>query len=49
MSKTVKWTQIEKLLSNPKKINAYAKNGKRKYFELFNNKKISKEIIDKTF
>ena len=41
--------KLEKLLTNPKKINIYSKNGKRKYFELFNNVKIAKEIIDKTF
>ena len=41
--------KIEKLLSNPNKINIYSKNGKRKYFELFNNVKIAKHIIDKTF
>ena len=41
--------QIEKLLSDPKKINKYGRNGKNKYFSLFNNKKITKEIIDKTF
>ena len=41
--------KLEKLLSNPKKINNYSKNGKKKYFKLFNNVKISKEIIDKTF
>ena len=41
--------KIEKLLMSPKMINSYAKNGKQRYFELFNNKKISKNIIDKTF
>ena len=41
--------KIEKLLMFPKIINNYAKNGKQRYFELFNNKKISKNIIDKTF
>ena len=41
--------QIEKLLSDPKKINKYSRNGKNKYFSLFNNKKVTKEIIDKTF
>ena len=41
--------KIEYLLSNEKKINIYAKKGKEKYFRLFNNKLISKKIIDKTF
>ncbi len=41
--------KIEKLLINPKKINEYSKNGKIKYFKLFNNKKITKNIIDKIF
>ena len=30
-------------------INKYARNGKKRYFDLFNNKKISKKIIEKTF
>ena len=41
--------KIENLLSNEKKINEYSKNGKVKYFKLFNNKKITKEIIEKTY
>ena len=41
--------KIEYLLSNEKKIDIYAKNGKEKYFKLFNNKIISKKIIEKTF
>ena len=41
--------KIEKLISNEKKINQYGKNGKNKYFKLFNNKLITKNIIDKTF
>ena len=32
-----------------KKINEYSKNGKVKYFKLFNNKKLTKEIIEKTY
>ena len=40
--------KIEKMLKNPKKIDYYAKKGKKRYFELFNNQKISKEILDKT-
>ena len=38
--------KIEKLKSNPKLINQYGKAGREKYFQLFNNKKISKNIID---
>ena len=41
--------KIEKLLMYPKMINKYARNGKKRYFDLFNNKKISKKIIEKTF
>jgi len=41
--------KIENLLSSEKKIDTYGKNGKKKYFKLFNNVKISKEIIDKVF
>ena len=41
--------KIENLLLNEKKINEYSKNGKVKYFKLFNNKKITKEIIEKTY
>ena len=41
--------KIEKLISNEKKLNQYGKNGKNKYFKLFNNKLITKNIIDKTF
>ena len=42
-------TKVENLLSNEKKINKYAKNGKLKYFKLFNSKLISKKILDVTF
>jgi glycosyltransferase involved in cell wall biosynthesis len=42
-------SKIEYLLSNEKKINQYGKNGKEKYFKLFNNKLITKKIISKTF
>ena len=38
-------TKIENLKLNSKKINEYGKAGKNKYFKLFNNVKISKEII----
>ena len=41
--------KVEKLLLFPEKIAKYAKNGKKRYFDLFNNKKITKNIIDKTF
>ena len=41
--------KIEYLLKYPKKINEYGKRGKEKYFKLFNNKIITKKIIDKTF
>ena len=41
--------KIETLLSNPRKIDKYAKNGKKRYFDLFNNKKITQKIIEKTF
>jgi glycosyltransferase involved in cell wall biosynthesis len=40
--------QIEYLVRNPNKIKKYAKNGAKKYFELFNNKLIAKSILDKT-
>ncbi len=41
--------KIEYMLSNPKKIDKYGKNGKIKYFKLFNNKIITKNIIENTF
>ena len=41
--------KIEFMLSNPKKIDQYGKNGKSKYFKLFNNQRIAKNIIDNTF
>ena len=41
--------KIEYLLKYPNKINKYAKQGKAKYFKLFNNKIITKQIIEKTF
>ena len=41
--------KIEFMLSNPKKIDQYGKNGKSKYFKLFNNKRITKDIVDNTF
>ena len=42
-------SKIEFLLSNEKKINQYGKNGKMKYFKLFNNKIVSNKIISNTF
>ena len=41
--------KVEFFLSNPKKIDEYSKNGKNKYFKLFNNIILTKKIIDKTF
>ena len=41
--------KIENLLSNEEKINKYGKNGKDKYFKLYRNTIIAKNIIDKTF
>ena len=41
--------KIEYLLTKQDKINEYGKNGKEKYFKLFNNKIISNNIINKTF
>ena len=38
--------KIEKLKSNPQLINKYGKAGREMYFKLFNNKNISKKIID---
>lgn len=40
--------KIEYLLRYPDKINRYAKNGAKKYFQLFNNLLITKSIINKT-
>ena len=42
-------SKIEKLLIKPHLINKYAQNGCKRYFELFNNIKITKTIIDQTF
>jgi len=41
--------KIENLKSNPKKINDFGEAGKKKYFKLFNNVKITKEIISKVY
>ena len=42
-------SKIEFSLSHEDKINKFGKNGKEKYFRLFNNKIISNKIINKTF
>ena len=42
-------SKIENLISKPKLLEKYAKNGSKKYFELFNNIRITKTIINKTF
>jgi len=41
--------KVEKLLSKPELIEKYAKNGKEKYFRLYNSKRITKNIIELTF
>ena len=41
--------QIDRLHSNINKVNRISKNGKRKYFSIFNNLIISDYIISKTF
>ena len=41
--------KIENLKSNPKKIKRLGKLGKKRYFELFNNIKITKEILKNIF
>ena len=41
-------SKVEYLLTNERKINQYGKNGKQKYFKLFNNKKIANDMILKT-
>lgn len=40
--------KIEKLISDEKKLFEYSKNGMKKYFKLFNNKLVTKYIIDRT-
>ena len=42
-------SKIENLISKPKLLEKYVKNGSKKYFELFNNIRITKTIINKTF
>ncbi|MBD1140711.1 glycosyltransferase [Pelagibacterales bacterium SAG-MED39] len=41
--------KIEFFLSNENKINKFGKNGRKKYFQLFNNKKIAKEVLNKIY
>ena len=41
--------QLEKLNGNINKINRISKNGKKKYFSLFDNSIVSEYIITKTF
>ena len=41
--------KVENLKSKEDKIYKYAKNGMRRYFSLFNNKLVTKYIIDRTF
>ena len=41
--------KIYTLKSNDKKIAQYSKNGAKRYFQLFNNIKITKYIIDRTY
>ena len=41
--------QIEKFNGNMQKINRISKNGKRKYFSIFNNSIVSEYILTKIF
>ena len=41
--------QLEKLNGDINKINKISKNGKRKYFSIFDNSIIAEYIISKTF
>ena len=41
--------KIENLKNDEKKIQKYSKKGMKKYFQLFNNKLVTKYIIDRTF
>ena len=41
--------QLEKLNGNISKINKISKNGKKRYFSIFNNLIVSDYIISKTF
>ena len=42
-------SKIENLLMKPKTIDNFSRNGKKKYFELYNSKLIAKNIISSTF
>ena len=41
--------KVENLKGQNDKINKYSKNGMKRYFDLFNNKLVSKYILDRTF
>ena len=41
--------QLEKLNGNISKINKISRNGKKKYFSIFDNSIVSDNIISKTF
>ncbi len=41
--------KLDKILTNERKLKKYSENGKRKYFQLFDNKIITKNIIDNVF
>ena len=41
--------QMDKLHNNIRKVNKISKNGKRRYFSIFNNLIISDYIVAKTF
>ena len=41
--------KVENLKSKEDKVYKYAKNGMKRYFSLFNNKLVTKYIIDRTF
>ena len=41
--------KVENLKGQNDKIYKYSKNGMKRYFDLFNNKLVSKYILDRTF
>ena len=41
--------KVENLISKPKILEQYAKNGVKKYLKVFNNIKVSKMILNKIF
>jgi hypothetical protein len=41
--------KLDKILSNERKLNKFSENGKKKYFQLFDNKIITKNIILNSF